>query len=142
MSRYESASHVFSRCQCHIVWTPKYRYRMLKGKAEKEVYRSIYVFCNMKKCRVVELNVQIDHVHLVVRTPPSLSVSELMGTLKGRTAIRLFNKFPYLRKKKLWGNRFWQRGYFVDSVGANEEIIRKYVRYQEKVSYEDEQRQL
>ena len=74
MSRYESASHVFSRCQCHIVWTPKYRYRMLKGKAEKEVYRSIYVFCNMKKCRVVELNVQIDHVHLVVRTPPSLSV--------------------------------------------------------------------
>ena len=142
MSRYESASHVFYRCQYHIVWTPKYRFRILKGKIGKEVYRSIYVFCNMKKCHVVELNVQIDHVHIVVRTPPSLSVSELMGTLKGRTAIRLFNKFAYLRKKKLWGNHFWQRGYFVDSVGANEEIIRKYVRYQEKVSHEDEQRQL
>ena len=80
MSRYESASHVFYRCQYHIVWTPKYRYKILKGKVGKELYRSIYVFCSMKKCTVVELNVQIDHVHLVVRTPPSLSVSDLMGT--------------------------------------------------------------
>ena len=70
-----------------------------------------------------------------------LSVSDLMGVLKGRTAIRLFNKFPYLRKK-LWGNHFWQRGYFVDSVGANEEIIRRYVKYQDKVSKEEAERQL
>lgn len=96
----------------------------------------------MKKCTVVELNVQIDHIHLVVRTPPSLSVSELMGFVKGRTAIRLFAKFPYLRKHKLWGNHFWQRGYFVDSVGANEEIIRRYVRYQDKVAKEEEERQI
>ena len=81
-------------------------------------------------------------MHLVVRTPPSLSVSELMGFLKGRTAIRLFSKFPYLRKKKLWGNHFWQRGYFVDSVGANEEIIRRYVRHQDKQAKEEEERQL
>ena len=92
MSRYESASHVFCRCQYHIVWTPKYRFKILKGKLGKEVYRSIYVFCNMKKCRVVELNVRIDHVHLVVRTPPSLSVSDLMGVLKGGTAIRLIKR--------------------------------------------------
>ncbi|MCG9722586.1 IS200/IS605 family transposase, partial [Shewanella sp. Isolate7] len=81
MSRYESASHVFYRCQYHIVWTPKYRYRILKGNVGKEVHRSIFIFCNMKKCKVVELNVQLDHVHLVVRTPPSLSVSELVGVL-------------------------------------------------------------
>ena len=121
---------------------PKYRYKILKGQVGKEVYRSIYVFCNMKKCRIMELNVQIDHVHLVVRTPPSLSVSELMGVLKGRTAIRLFSKFPYLRKKQLWGNHFWQRGYFVDSVGANEEIIMRYVRHQDKQEKEEEHRQL
>lgn len=142
MSRYESASHVFYRCQYHIVWTPKYRYKILTGNLGKELYRSIYVYCSMKRCTVVELNVQIDHVHLVVRTPPNVSVSELMGVLKGRTAIRLFNKFPYLRKKKLWGNHFWQRGYFVDSVGANEEIIRRYVRHQGKVAREDDERQL
>lgn len=142
MSRYESASHVFYRCQYHIVWTPKYRYRILKGNVGKEVHRSIFIFCNMKKCKVVELNVQLDHVHLVVRTPPSLSVSELVGVLKGRTAIRLFAKYPYLRKKKLWGNHFWQRGYFVDSVGANEEIIRRYVRHQDRQEKEEAERQL
>lgn len=78
MSRYDSASHVFYRCQYHIVWTPKYRYKILKGNIAQELARSIYVFCNMKNCRVVELNVQPDHVHLVVRTPPSQSVSDLM----------------------------------------------------------------
>ena len=67
--------------------------------------------------------------------------ADLMGVLKGRTAIRLFAKFPYLRKKKLWGNHFWQRGYFVDSVGANEEIIRRYVKHQDKVAKEEEERQ-
>ena len=142
MSRYEQASHVFYRCQYHIVWTPKYRLKILTGKLGKELYRSIYIYCRMKKCTVVELNVQMDHVHLVVRTPPSLSVSDLMGILKGRTAIRLFNKFPYLRKKKLWRNHFWQRGYFVDSVGANEAIIRRYVKHQDKTAKEDEERQL
>lgn len=141
MSRYEQSSHVYHRCQYHIVWTPKYRYKILTGNLGKEVYRSIYIYCNMKKCNIVELNVQIDHIHLLVRTPPSLSVSELVGFLKGRTAIRLFNKFPYLRKKKLWGNHFWQRGYFVDSVGANEAIIKRYVKYQDKVAKEEEERQ-
>ncbi|EOS96564.1 IS1004 transposase, partial [Erwinia tracheiphila PSU-1] len=85
---------------------------------------------------------QIYHMHLVVRTPPGLSVSELMGFVKGRTAIRLFEKFPYLRKHKLWCNHFWQRGYFVDSVGAKEEVIRRYVRYQDKVAKEEEERQI
>ncbi|EOS95886.1 IS1004 transposase [Erwinia tracheiphila PSU-1] len=142
MSRYKSASHVSYRCQYHFVWTPKYRYKILKGHLGKEVYRSIYIYSNMKKCTVVELNVQIDHIHLVVRTPPGLSVSELMGFVKGRTAIRLFEKFPYLRKHKLWCNHFWQRGYFVDSVGAKEEVIRRYVRYQDKVAKEEEERQI
>ena len=142
MSRYESASHVYHRCQYHIVWTPKYRLKILKGNLGKELYRSIYVYSNMKKCKVVELNVQIDHVHLVVRLPPSMSISNYMGFVKGRTAIRLFNKFPYLRKKKLWGNKFWQRGYFVDSVGMNEEIIRRYVRHQDRVGKEGEERQM
>lgn len=142
MSRYESTSHVFYRCQYHIVWTPKYRFRILKGNIGKEVYRSIYVYSSMKKCRIVELNVQVDHIHLVVRMPPSLSVSEYMGFVKGRIAIRLFAKFPYLRKKKLWGNHFWQRGYFVDSVGANEDIIRRYVRHQDRVAKEEEEYQM
>lgn len=132
MSRYNQASHVFWRCQYHIVWTPKYRFRLLKNNVGKEVYRCINVYCNQLGCEVVELNVQIDHIHLVVKVPPKLSISKLMGVLKGQIALKLFSKFPYLRKNKLWGNHFWQRGYFVDSVGINEEIIRRYVRHQEK----------
>ncbi|TOH28635.1 IS200/IS605 family transposase, partial [Vibrio parahaemolyticus] len=76
--------------------------------------------------------VQVDHVHLVVKVPPKLSISKLMGVLKGKIALKLFSKFPHLRKNRFWGNHFWQRGYFVDSVVINEEIIRRYVRHQEK----------
>jgi len=89
----------------------------------------------MNSCEILELNVQIDHVHLVVIIPPKFSVSRLIGGLKGRSAIRLFNKLPYVHKKR-WGNSFWARGYFVDTVGVNEEIIRRYVRHQDKQDLE------
>ncbi|WP_234418594.1 IS200/IS605 family transposase [Dongshaea marina] len=120
-----------------MVWTPKYRFKILRNKIGKELYRSIYILCNMKECEVLELNIQYDHVHLVVIAPPKLSISGLMGTLKGRTAIRLFNKFLHIRKKQ-WGNHFWARGYFVDTIGVNEVIIRRYVRHQDKQDIEHE----
>ena len=141
--RFRKLAHSLYECKYHIVFCPKYRYKILDTVVSKYVHQEIYRLCTQKDgVEILELNVQIDHVHLVVRTPPSLSVSELMGRLKGRTAIRLFSKFPYLRKKKLWGNHFWQRGYFVDSVGANEEVIRRYVRYQDKESKSEYERQL
>ena len=80
----------------------------------------------------MELNVQPDHVHLLVRVPPKVSISRLMGVVKGRTALRLFTRFPYLRKRPYWGNHFWAKGYCVDTVGVDAEIIRKYVKYWEK----------
>lgn len=88
---------------------------------------------------VKELNVQVDRVHLVVKVPPKLSISKLMGVLKGKIALKLFSKFPHPRKNRLWGSHFWQRGYFVDSVGINEEIIRRYVRHQEKQERAEQQ---
>ncbi|NHB98585.1 IS200/IS605 family transposase [Photorhabdus stackebrandtii] len=139
MSRFKKASHVLWCCQYHIVWTPKYRFRILKNNVGKEVYKQIRISSEQLGIEIVELNVQIDHVHLLVKIRPKLSVSQVPGHLKGRTAIRLFNKFPYLRKKKLWGNHFWARGYGVDTVGINEEMIRKYVKYQEKHEHEDNQ---
>lgn len=75
MSSYRSSAHVFWRCKYHLVWTPKYRYKILTGAVGKELYRSIYILCNMKDCEVLELNVQPDHVHLVVMVPPKLSIS-------------------------------------------------------------------
>ena len=83
-------------------------------------------------CEVVELNVQVDHVHMVALVPPKLSISEYMGRLKGKAAIRMFSAFRDLRQKRYWGNRFWAPGYCVGTVGLDEEMIRKYVRWQEK----------
>ena len=92
----------------------------------------------MKDCEVIELNVQPDHVHLIVRVPPKISISTLLGVLEGRSAIRLFNNYPQIRKK-LWGNYFWAWGYFVDTVGIHEETIRRYVKHQDKKDIEYEQ---
>ncbi|GAB5535471.1 MAG: hypothetical protein Rubg2KO_17200 [Rubricoccaceae bacterium] len=84
-----------------------------------------------KEVEVIELSVQPDHVHLVCSIPPKLSVSSFMGFLKGKLAIKLFKSYPRLRQKPYWGNHFWSRGYFVNTVGMNEDLVRRYVRYQE-----------
>ena len=76
---------------------------------------------------------------MIVKVVPKVSVSQLMGTVKGRTAIRVFKKYPYLKNKPYWGNHFWAPGYCVDTVGVNEEMIRKYVKYQENVERRAEQ---
>ncbi|WP_240312265.1 IS200/IS605 family transposase, partial [Vibrio cholerae] len=81
-----------------MVWTPKFRFKILKRNVAKELNRSNYIIFNMKDCEVLELNVQPDHVHLVAIIPSKVSISMLMGVLKGRSAIRLFNKFPHIRK--------------------------------------------
>jgi len=103
----------------------------LTGKVGDEVSRCIRAFSEQQDCEIVELNIQIDHVHLLVLVPPKISISKYVGTLKGRTAIRVFNKFRHLKHKPYWGNHFWAKGYCVDTVGLDEEKIRKYVKYQE-----------
>jgi len=81
---------------------------------------------------VIELNIQSDHIHLLVKVPPKVSISKLMGLLKGKTAIRIFHRLPHLKTKPYWGNHFWSNGYCVDTIGVNEEMVRKYVKYQEQ----------
>jgi REP-associated tyrosine transposase len=132
MSRFSRLSHAIWHCQYHFVWVPKYRYRVLTGEIGAEVKNCIYVFSGQKKCEIVELNVQPDHVHLIVMIPPKLSLSKFMGLIKGRTAIRILGKFPSLKKNRYCGNHFWTKGYCVDTVGLDAEMICKYVKYQEE----------
>ena len=139
MSRFNKLSHVIWHCQYHIVWVPKYRFRILTDAVGQEVFNSLQVFSSRLKCEIVELNVQADHVHLLIKVPPKQSISDLMGVLKGRTAIKVFKKFPHLKKKPYWGNHFWAKGYCVDTVGLNAEMIQKYVKYQEKLEKQQEQ---
>ena len=138
MSRFDKLSHVLWHCQYHIIWVPKYRYRVLTGPVGREVFDCIQIYSNRLSCQVIELNVQADHVHLLIKVPPKQSISNLMGAVKGRTAIRVFKQFPYLKKRPYWGNHFWAKGYCVDTVGLDEKMIRRYVKYQEKLEKQQE----
>ena len=141
-SRFRKLSHTIWHCQYHIVWVPKYRYRILQGSVKEAAESGIRAICGYAGCEVVELNIQPDHVHLVVQIPPKLSISDLLGRLKGQTSMKLFQQFRHLKKKTYWGNHFWAKGYCVDSVGLDADMIRKYVRYQEKKEQQLEQLQL
>ena len=96
MSRFNKLSHVVWHCQYHIVWVPKYRYRILKDRLGFEVSKMMWIFSERLGCEVVELNVQLDRVHLLVSVPTKVLISQLMGTIIGKSAIRLF-KLSYLR---------------------------------------------
>jgi putative transposase len=125
-----------------VVWVPKYRYRILTDSVKQAAEDGVQAICGYAGCEVVELNVQPDHIHLVLMIPPKVAVSELLGRLKGQTSIKMFHQFRYLKKKPYWGNHFWAKGYCVDTVGLDADMIRKYVRYQEKKEQQFEQLQL
>ena len=142
MSRFQKLSHVLWRCQYHLVWTPKYRYRVLTGPVHKEVHNCLNIFSGQLGCEVVEMNIKNDHIHLITNVTPKVSISQFMGTMKGRTAIKIFKQFPHLKKKPYWGNHFWAKGYCVDTVGLDEEMIRKHIKYQEAKERRAEQQEL
>ncbi len=139
MSRFRKLTHAIWHCQYHIVWVPKYRYRVLTGSVAYEVEQCVRSFSSRKSCEVLELSVQVDHVHVVCMIPPKLSISDYVGIVKGRTAIRVLKKFPDLKKRPYWGNHFWAKGYCVDTVGLDAEKIRRYVKYQEAKERQQEQ---
>ena len=132
MAKWKKLSHVVYQCSYHIVWCPKYRFRIMKGQVGKYLEQRIESLCEWKQVEILELNVMEDHVHMVVTIPPKISISVLMGILKGKTAISLFKNYPALKKKPYWGNHFWSRGYCVSTVGLDEEKIRRYVKYREE----------
>ena len=141
MSKYKRQSHVVYKCDYHNVWVPKYRLRILTGEVGKLVDQDIRKLSEWLGCEVMELNVQADHVHVVVSIPPKVSVSTYMGTIKGKIAIKILKSYPKLKTKPYWGNYFWARGYFVNTVGVNEEIIKKNVKYQEEEERKEERDQ-
>jgi putative transposase len=141
MSEFRKLSHVIYRCDYHIVWTPKYRFKVLEGIVKEQLIKDIEMLLEWLGCEKKELNIRVDHVHLVVSVPPKVSVSRMMGILKGKTAIKIFKSYPELKKKPYWGNHFWSRGYCVDTIGLDEEKIRKYVKYQEDQERKEEQQE-
>lgn len=139
--RFKKLSHSIYECKYHIVFCPKYRYRVFGGEMSQYVHQQIERLLKQKELvEVIELNVQADHVHLVVEIPPKYAVSAIMGFLKGKLALDLFARYPQLGRK-YWGRHLWARGYCVSTVGIDEEMIRQYVRWQEKQEREEEEKQ-
>lgn len=141
MGKFKKLSHAIYNCKYHIVWCPKYRYRVLLDERAKFLEMSLRSLCEWKDLEIEELNVQKDHIHMVAGIPPKYSVSQVMGFLKGKTAIKLFQKYPEMKRKPYWGNHFWARGYCVSTIGLDEEKIKQYVRYQEEQERQEEAQQ-
>jgi putative transposase len=140
--RFRRLSHTLYECKYHIVFCPKYRYRILKNEIGEYSRQQIYQLCKQKEeVEVIEMNIQPDHIHLVVSIPPKYSVSEFMGFLKGKMALRLFQQYEQLGRR-YWGRHLWGRGYCVSTVGLDEDKIRKYVQWQEKREKETEAAQI
>ena len=130
--RFKKLAHSLYECKYHIVFCPKYRYKIMEEDVAKYIVQQVHLLSSQKDgVEVIEVNVQKDHVHLVVSIPPKYAVSQYMGFLKGKLALRLFDRFPQLRKR-YWGQHVWSRGYCVSTIGLDEERIIKYVKWQSK----------
>lgn len=118
-------------CKYHIVFIPKYRRKAIYGQYREDLRDIIKTLCKYKGAEIIEGHLMIDHVHLLVAIPPRVAVSDFVGYLKGKSALMMFDKHTNLKYK--FGNRhFWAEGYYVSTVGLNEETIKKYIRDQEK----------
>ena len=132
MAKKENAlAHTKWMCKYHIVFTPKYRRKMIYNQYREDVREIIKQLCSYKGVEILGGNVMSDHVHILVSIPPKKSVSSFMGYLKGKSALMMFDRHANLKYK--FGNRhFWSEGYYVSTVGLNEAVIKKYIQDQEK----------
>ena len=139
--QFQRLSHSLYECKYHIVFCPKYRYRIFRDELADYTRQQIESLCRQKEqVDVLEVNIQADHIHLVLSIPPKYAVSNVMGFLKGKLALRLFQRYEHLGKR-YWGQHLWSRGYCVSTVGLDEDKIRKYVKWQEAQDKQAEQTQ-
>ena len=125
----QSLSHSKWRCKYHIVFAPKYRRQIIYGKIRVEIGRILRTLCDRKGIEIHEAEACPDHIHMLVSIPPKYSVAEIMGYLKGKSSLMIFDRFANMKYR--YGNRqFWCRGYYVDTVGRNKKAIEEYIRNQ------------
>ena len=138
-SSFNKLSHTIYEHKYHVVTCPKYRFRIFSGEIAAYAHRQFYSLVKQKELlELLELNVCVDHVHMILSIPPKYAVSKLMGFLKGRMALNLFRRYENLGKR-YWGRHLWARGFCTSTIGLNEEQIRRYVKWQEKKERDAEQ---
>ena len=134
----ENLAHTKWNCKYHIVFAPKFRRQIIYGRLKTEIGRILRTLCERKEIEILEANLCADHVHMLIAIPPKYSVSQIMGYLKGKSSLMIFDRFTHMKYK--YGNRhFWCRGYYVDTVGRNQKKIAEYIRNQLKEDYQTDQ---
>ena len=130
-NKTDSLAHTKWMCKYHIVFTPKYRQKIFYNQIRKDIGEIMHELCKYKGVEIIEGHMMPDHVHMLLSIPPKYSVSSVMGYLKGKSALMIFERHANLKYK--YGNRhFWCEGYYVSTVGLNEETIKKYIAEQEQ----------
>ena len=136
LNKYKRQSHATYDCRYHIVWVTKYRFKVLDKNMEIALKWAIKEICDWKEIDILEGAVMPEHIHLYLQIPPKHSISDTVKWLKGKTAERLFQKFPQLTKQ-YWGRHLWARGYFVSTIGITDTIIREYIQHQRQDEISD-----
>ena len=133
-----SIAHTKWECKYHIVFAPKYRRQIIYGKIKMDLGQMLRKLCEYKGIEIIEAEACKDHIHMLISIPPKYSVAQIMGYLKGKSSLMIFEKYANLKYK--YGNRhFWCRGYYVSTVGANRKAIQEYIRNQLQEDYTDDQ---
>ena len=133
-----STTHSRYRCEYHIVFAPKYRRKEIYGQLKKDIGQILRKLCEQKDVEIIEAEACPDHIHMFVSIPPHISIAQFMGYLKGKSSLMIFDRHAYLKYK--YGQRsFWCRGYYVDTVGKNETVIKNYIRNQLEEDYAKDQ---
>ena|ERR1043166_3991640 len=131
MQSYETLKHTTWECKYHVVFIPKYRRKMLYGQIRRELGEVFRELVRQKESQVIEGHLMIDHVHMLVSIPPKYSVAQVIGYVKGKSAIHIARVYAG-RRRSFIGQHFWARGYWVSTVGRDEAAVRKYIQEQEK----------
>ena len=141
MDEFESLSHTKWECKYHVVFSPKCRRKTLYGQLRQHLGEVLRKLATQKESRIEEGHLMSDHVHMMISIPPKYAVSQVIGFIKGKSAIHLARVYGE-RKRNFVGQNFWARGYFVSTVGRDEAMIREYIRNQEKLDEKLEQMKL
>jgi len=141
MRDVQSISHTRWECKYHIVFIPKYRKKAIFGQIRKELGELFQRLAKQEECMIEEWHLMPDHVHMMISIPPKYAVSQVVGLIKGKSAIHIARRYAG-RKRNFVGQHFWARGYFVSTVGRDEEVIREYIRHQEAEDRRIDQMQL
>ena len=130
MDACQSLSHTVWDCKYHVVWIPKYRRKVLYEELREHLGHVFKELARQKECRILEGHLMTNHVHMLISIPPKYGVAQVVGFIKGKSAIHIARVFQG-RKKNFTGQSFWARGYFVSTVGRDEKVIREYIKKQE-----------